>query len=138
MRSVNTSVWTLNRLFALVVGVVFLLVGILGFILDPTKGALLGLFDVNIVHNLVHLVVGILGIAAAFTGWSRYYNWGLGIVYLLVGILGFIPALNPNGDLLGIMALNLEDNILHLLVGGAAALIGFFVRDYPAERAATV
>lgn len=91
--------WSLNRLFALVIGIVFLLVGILGLLLDPTKGNLLGLFSVNIVHNLVHVLIGVLGIIAAFTGWSRYYNRGLGIVYLLVGILGFIPALTPGGEL---------------------------------------
>lgn len=138
MRSLSNSVWTLNRIFALVVGIVFLLVGILGVILDPTKGDLLGLFSVNLVHNLVHLLVGILGIAAAFTGWSRYYNRGLGIVYLLVGILGFIPPLNPGGNLLGIMAINLEDNILHLVVGTLAAYLGFFLPEYRDQPARTI
>ena len=121
--------WSLNRLFALVIGIVFLLVGILGLLLDPTKGNLIGLFSVNIVHNLVHVLIGVLGIIAAFTGWPRYYNRGLGIVYLLVGILGFIPALTPGGELLGVMDVNLADNILHLVVGAVAAYLGFFVRE---------
>lgn len=68
------------KTFALVVGIVFLLVGILGFILNPTGGSLLGIFAVNIVHVLV----GVPGIAAAYTGWSRSYARGLGIVYVLL------------------------------------------------------
>jgi hypothetical protein len=115
----------LARGFALVIGIVFLLVGILGFILNPTEGALLGIFAVNIEHNLIHLLVGILGIAAAFTGWSRLYAQILGIVYLLVGILGFIPGLAPDGMLLGLVHINLADNLLHLIVGAAAAIVGF-------------
>ena len=134
---VQQTAWTPNRLFALVIGIVFLLVGILGLILNPTHGALLGLFDVDVVHNLVHLVVGILGVAAAFTGWSRYYNQGLGIVYLLVGILGFIPGLNPGGALLGLMHINIEDNFLHLIVGGVAAYLGFFERERVVQPART-
>ncbi|GER82062.1 MAG: DUF4383 domain-containing protein [Thermogemmatispora sp.] len=115
----------LARGFALVIGIVFLLVGILGFILNPTEGALLGIFAVNIEHNLIHLLVGILGIAAAFTGWPRLYAQILGIVYLLVGILGFIPGLAPDGMLLGLVHINLADNLLHLIVGAAAAIVGF-------------
>ncbi|WP_052888053.1 MULTISPECIES: DUF4383 domain-containing protein [Thermogemmatispora] len=115
----------LARGFALVIGIVFLLVGILGFILNPTEGALLGIFAVNIEHNVIHLLVGILGIAAAFTGWSRLYAQALGIVYLLVGILGFIPGLAPDGMLLGLVHINLADNLLHLVVGAAAAIVGF-------------
>jgi hypothetical protein len=115
----------LPRAFALVIGIVFLLVGILGFILNPTEGALLGIFAVNVEHNLIHVLVGVLGIAAALTGWPRLYAQGLGIVYLLVGILGFIPGLAPDGMLLGLVHINLADNLLHLIVGAAAALVGF-------------
>ncbi|QBD75460.1 DUF4383 domain-containing protein [Ktedonosporobacter rubrisoli] len=117
--------YSIGRLFALVIGIIFLAVGLLGFILNPTAGALLGIFAVNIEHNLIHVLVGILGIAAAFTGKSRLYAQALGIVYLLVGILGFIPGLAPDGMLLGLVHINLADNLLHLIVGGLAAIIGF-------------
>ena len=115
----------LPQAFALVIGVVFTIVGLLGFLLNPTGGVLLGIFAVNLVHNVIHLVVGLLGIAAAFTGWSRLYAQGLGIVYLLVGILGFIPGLTTDGLLLGLVHINLADNLLHLVVGAIAAFIGF-------------
>jgi hypothetical protein len=115
----------LPRTFALVIGIVFLLVGILGFILNPTEGSLLGIFAVNIEHNLIHVLVGVLGIAAALTGWPRLYAQALGVVYLLVGILGFVPGLAPDGMLLGLVHINLADNLLHLVVGAAAAIVGF-------------
>lgn len=115
----------LARLFALAIGVVFLLVGVLGFLLNPSGGELLGIFAVNVVHNLIHVVVGVLGIAAAYTGRSRLFAQGLGVVYLLVGVLGLIPGLAPDGMLLGLVHINMADNILHLVVGALSALVGF-------------
>ncbi len=126
------------RTFALAVGVVFLLVGLLGLVpaLDPGN-ALLGIFAVNVVHNIIHLLVGILGIAAAYTGTGKLYARGLGIVYLLVAILGFVPALFFNGELLGLVSINLADNLLHLVVAIAALYVGFGLQDRtaPAYRA---
>jgi hypothetical protein len=49
------------RAVALVFGVSFLAVGVLGFILNPTGGELLGIFAVHVLHNLVHLLFGIFG-----------------------------------------------------------------------------
>ena len=113
------------RTFALVLGIVFLLIGILGLILDTTHGALLGLFSVNLIHNFIHLIFGILGIVAAFTNWPRLYARIVGVVYLIVGILGFIPALAPGGLLLGLVEINLADNILHIVIALAALYVGF-------------
>ncbi|TMD41552.1 MAG: DUF4383 domain-containing protein, partial [Chloroflexi bacterium] len=73
----RTTAWTANRIFALVLGIVLLLVGIIGFF-TPTKAydvqEVFCLFDVDLIHNLIHVVSGILGIAAAFMGWSRTFN----------------------------------------------------------------
>ncbi len=113
--------------FALIIGVVFLLIGILGFI-DPlvTDGKLLGIFAVDPVHNMIHIVSGVLGIA---TGLARdfrpamMFTWGLLLVYGLVTVLGFV--MTPDGGmLLGLMHVNMADNVLHLLITvGAAAVI---------------
>lgn len=117
------------RTVALVLGVVFLLIGILGFVPGVTtgEGYLLGIFAVNALHNVVHLVVGVLGIAAYY--WERYarlYCQVLGVVYLVIGVLGFIPGITAGGDmLLGIIHVNLADNLLHLVVGAIAAYFGF-------------
>ncbi len=124
----STSAWTVNRIVALVIGVVFLLVGILGLIFDTTGGYLLG-FQVDLVHNFVHLLTGILGVWAAFGGWSRWFNRVFGIIYILVGLAGLVPAFYFGGKLLGLMAINGADNVLHLVVGLVAALVGFFVTD---------
>lgn len=122
----------IQRTVALLVGIVFVLIGIVGFIPSFVPGgALLGIFAVNTLHNLVHVLFGILGIAAAFTGWSRLYNRVIGIVYLLLAVLGFIPGLTLSGALLGLVSINLSDNFLHLIVGAVLFIVGFFV----AERA---
>ncbi len=121
---------SIQRTVALVVGIVFVLVGILGFVpaLVP-GGALLGIFAVNTLHSIVHLLIGVLGIAAAMTGWPRLYNRVFGIVYFALAILGFIPALVPNGALLGLVSINLSDNFLHLVIGAVLIIVGFFVAD---------
>jgi len=121
---------SIQKTVALVVGSVFVLVGILGFIpaLVP-GGALLGIFEVNVLHSIVHVLFGVLGIAAAYTGLSRLYNRVIGIVYLVLFLLGLIPVLYINGALLGLVSINLADNLLHLVVGAVLVLVGFFVTD---------
>ena len=121
--------WTANRIVALVIGIVFLIIGILGLILHTTSGTIFG-FQVDLVHNLVHLVTGILGIAAAYTGWSRLFNQVFGIIYLALGILGLFPGVYFAGRLLGIMHVNGADNLLHLIVGVVASVVGFLVQEH--------
>lgn len=121
---------SIQKTVAMLVGIVFVLIGVLGFIpaLVP-GGALLGIFGVNALHSIVHLLFGVLGIAAAYTGWPRMYNRVIGIVYLALAVLGFIPALVINGNLLGLVSINLADNFLHLVVGAVLVIVGFFVAD---------
>ncbi|MBV9454415.1 MAG: DUF4383 domain-containing protein [Rubrobacter sp.] len=113
---------------ALIIGIAFLAVGLLGLILNPTGGNLLGTFAVDLLHNLIHLVVGVAGLAVWFLGLveSRIFLKVLGVVYIILGIVGFIPPLFDNyGHLLGIVRINNADNILHLVVGALAAYFGF-------------
>jgi hypothetical protein len=128
MVRMQTADWTANRIVAFVIGIVFLILGIFGLILHTTSGTIFG-FRVDLVHNLVHLVTGILGIAAAYTGRSRLFNQVFGIIYLLLGILGLFPGLYFGGRLLGIMHVNGADNLLHLIVGVVASAVGFFVPE---------
>ncbi len=134
----QATAWTTNRIVALVIGVVFTLIGIVGFFISSsmTPGNLLG-FSVDIVHNIVHLLTGILGLWAAFGGWSRTFNRVFGIIYLLIGILGLIPGLYFSGMFLGTMHINGADNGLHLVVGLVAAAVGFFVHDNYRARTTT-
>src|SRR5262245_61127698 len=118
----------LNALVAGTVGAVFVVVGLLGFTVSGghdlaghTGGQLLGLFEVNTLHNVVHLAVGAVMIAAAIAGLraARTANTLIGAVYLALGVLGlFITGNNP----LNIIALNGADNGLHLVIG--AVLVG--------------
>jgi len=120
----------INRTVALVFGIVFLVIGVLGFVPALTPGgALLGLFMVNGLHSIVHLLFGVLGVAAALTGMSRLYNRAGGVIYLLLGVLGLIPALVPGGMLLGLVMINPADNVLHLVIGAVLAYVGFAVQS---------
>ena len=108
----------------LILGVVLLLVGVLGFVLTPGDGLLLGVFAANTTHHVIHLASGILGIAAATMGWSRTFCQIFGPVYLLVAVLG-LALVGSDGMLLGLVHVNTADHLLHLVIGGAATYFGF-------------
>ena len=126
----------MTRRFALIVGIVYLVIGIAGFIpglvqgqdypdlaIDAGSGALLGLFPVNVVHHLVHLLVGILGIAAyrAFDS-ARLYSRGLAIVYGVLAVMGLISAANLH-TMFGLTPLFSHDVWLH---AGTAIIAAYF------------
>jgi hypothetical protein len=111
------------QVFALVIGLTLVVAGILGFFYNASFGtgngterdAVLGILDVNGWHNLVHILSGVVGLAVvgSYDG-SRWYAFGLGAVYLLVALLGFIAG---NGDeIFNLIPINTEDNFLHLLI----------------------
>lgn len=100
-------------------GYVFLAVGVLGFLPNPIVSGD-GLFEVNALHNTVHLLSGALALAAGYTteANSKMYNLGFGAVYALVTLLGFLGV----GFVVDLLALNTADNLLHLLI--TAGLLG--------------
>jgi len=120
---------------ALLVGVVFLVVGLLGFIpgittnYDELKFAghnsdaqLLGIFDTSILHNIVHLLFGLAGIALARTmDGARSFLIGGGLVYLVVFVYGAIWHGETGGNWIPV---NWADNILHLAVGAGMVVLG--------------
>jgi hypothetical protein len=130
-----TSERTPAQLFALVFGVVYLLVGIVGFFVtgfdnfaekDPSK---IIVFSVNPLHNVVHILIGVVWIAASRTAAAaRAANLGIGIVYLGLAVIGLLEL-----DALGFLANNTADNWLHLVTGLLAILFG----TRAAERAQT-
>src|SRR5687767_2900829 len=108
---------TPTQMFALVFGVVYLLVGLLGFINKP----ILGILEVNVLHNIVHLLIG----GALVAGSSRHdtaktVSLAVGVAYLLVAVLGFV-ATDFLDDLIKI---NQADNFLHLVSGAVAVYFG--------------
>lgn len=117
------------------VGAVFLLVGVAGFIPGLTtnfdqlelfghesEAALLGIFHVSILHNLVHVGFGVAGLAMS-RGWagSRAFLIGGGVVYLLLALYG---ALIDRHSEANFVPVNVADNWLHLALGGAMVALG--------------
>ena len=112
------------QVYALVIGLTLTVAGILGFFYSASfstgdgteRDAVLGLLDVNGWHNIVHLASGVIGLAVvgSYSG-ARAYALGLGAVYLLVTVLGFIAG--SGDEIFNLIPVNTEDNILHLLIG---------------------
>ncbi|HWR86408.1 MAG TPA: DUF4383 domain-containing protein [Rhodoglobus sp.] len=107
-----------NRLVAVIFGAVYLLVGLLGFtatagvgFFDPEGGLLLGIFEVNIFHNIAHLLIGAALLIAGLRNVraAKTVNTVVGAAYLLLGLIGlFIVDSAAN-----ILAINAADNVLH-------------------------
>lgn len=133
------------RLAALVVGAVFLLVGILGFIPGITTdydtltfaghhsdAKLFGLFAVSGLHNIVHLLFGVAGIAMArLAGTARLFLIGGGVIYLALWIYGLIIDQSSDANFIPV---NTADNWLHFGLGVGMVALGVVLarRNTPA------
>jgi hypothetical protein len=107
------------RLYAVLVGGVLVIAGIIGFFYSSDFGDpgnvddVLGILAVNGWHNAVHILTGLLGLAAAGYA-ARTYALGLGAVYVVIAIWGFAIG---NDAILGFLPVNTEDSVLHLVLG---------------------
>lgn len=118
---------------ALVFGIVFLLVGILGLVsaggmemgADPAPGMVLGLFPVNLLHNIVHLLFGVWGLVASrsFAG-SKMYAQVAGVIYIVLAILGFVVPTT-----FGFIPIGGADIGLHAVIGLVLAGVGFTAKE---------
>jgi len=113
---------------AAVFGILYLITGVVGMILMPGGGVLMGIFAVNTFHHIFHIVLGGLGPWAAWRKVGRLYCQVSGGVLILLGVLGVLaPGLAvkllaiPPADLL-------TDNLLHLVSGFGLAYFGFLLR----------
>jgi hypothetical protein len=117
------------RTLAVVFGIIFVLVGLMGFVpaLSPQQSDgmryLLGLFMVGGVHNVIHLASGIAALLGGLTSakFSKLYFQIFGPVYGIVTIIGFIQG----HTVLGLFHVNLADNFLHLGLAVAISAIGY-------------
>jgi len=102
---------------AAVFGAIYLVAGVVGFFIHP----LLGIFQVNFLHNLVHIAIGIGGLAAASSlANSKTFCQIVGVIMLLLGLIG-IGVANP----VGLLYIGGADIALHLGTGGVLAYFGF-------------
>jgi arginine exporter protein ArgO len=121
---------------AMAVGGVFLLIGVLGFIpgitadydtmtfaSDDSDAELLGIFQVNVLHNIVHLLFGVVGLAAARAfDTSRLFLIGGGVIYAVLWIYGLVIDFDSVANF---VSLNTADNWLHFAL--AVGMIGLGV-----------
>jgi amino acid permease len=129
----------LARNFAAIAGAVFLLVGILGFIpgittnydtmqfAGPDSGArLLGVFKVSVLHNIVHLLFGVAGLAMSRTAAAaRAFLIGGGVVYLLLWLYGLLVDKSSDANF---VPLNSADDWLHFVLGAGLIGLGLLTR----------
>jgi hypothetical protein len=126
------------QLAALVVGAVFLLVGVLGFIPGITTdfdgltfaghqsdAMLLGLFQVSVLHNIVHLLFGVAGLAMWRTvaGARSFLIYG-GVIYAVLWLYGLVI---DQSSAANFVPINTADNWLHLVLAVAMIALGFLV-----------
>ena len=126
------------RNFSLIAGIAYLAAGVLGFIpaflwpapdsapplgINGFYGYLLGLFPVNLMHNLVHLAIGAWGVAAARSmSGARIYAKSIAVLYGLLAVMGLIPMLNT---LFGLAPIHGHDVWLHAATALIAAYFGW-------------
>ena len=136
-----------TRTFALIFGIVFLIVGAGGFIPGLTDhgatphpdltmtdgyGHELGMFPINILHNIVHILFGIWGLLAYKSlSASRGYAKGVAIIYAVLTVMGLVPALSTT---FGLIPLYGADVALHAVLALVAAYFGFMHRDTAGDR----
>ena len=116
------------QVVALLAGAAFLLVGVLGFVPGITTSVadlslagrsseahLLGLFQISVLHNAVHLLFGVVGLAAARTArGARGFLLGAGVIYLALTVYGFLIDFDSPANFVPV---NAADNLLHLGLG---------------------
>src|SRR5215210_5455853 len=121
------------RTYAQILGIVLILIGIVGLLVG--EGLLLGILNTDVVEDIVHILTGGLlayvGFGRLDLGAARSVVAAFGVVYLLVGILGFIL---PN--LFGLIpsGYTIFDDLLHLVLGVLSLVIVFTQPDAAAAR----
>ncbi|GAA3838063.1 MULTISPECIES: DUF4383 domain-containing protein [Amycolatopsis] len=134
-RSTTASKTSPVRVAAGAVGAVFLLVGVLGFVPGITTGyddltfaghhsraMLLGVFSVSVLHNAVHLLFGVAGLAMSRSaGAARAYLVGGGAIYLVLWLYGLVV---EEASAANFVPVNNADNWLHLVLGVAMIVLG--------------
>jgi hypothetical protein len=136
----TTGARSINQTVALAFGAIYTVVAIIGFFVaktfatnDSKNGDILGLFQVNHLHNIVHLLIGLGLIAASRVHESaRAANLAVGVTYLVVFVLGLI-LLHKSAN---ILAVNSGDNVLHLLSGAVLAGVALALDKDRARRTA--
>jgi len=117
----------MTKTIATLFGVIYLIVGVAGFFpqlggsMSMASNTLLGVASVNVLHNIVHLIIGLAGLSGGRTdAGAAAFGKTFGVILIVIGLLGF---LTPN--LIGILPIGGYDIWIHLVTGAILAYVGF-------------
>lgn len=117
------SIAEIQKIVAMVFGAVLLLVGVLGFFMNP----ILGLFGVNTAQNILHLVGGVVGLWLGYNGSGKAFNMWLGYISGVVALLGFVPV---TATLLAtLLGINLAITVLHAAIAVVTLGVAYGVKE---------
>jgi hypothetical protein len=113
--------------FSWIFAIVFIAVGALGFVPGiTTNGHLLSIFEVNTLHNIIHLATGVVAaFMASSANNARLFFKVFGVVYAVVAIVGLVQGTT----VLGLIGVNMADNLLHVVIAALALWLGFMSKD---------
>lgn len=109
-----------QKTFALILGIVLLLVGILGFFDNSIVGDA-GYFGTNTFQDILHLIAGAFGVYVGTKGMGPGYNSTIGWIGIVLAVLGFIPGVADM--LLSLLNINTAITVLHLVIGVVCLLV---------------
>ena len=110
--------------YAKILGAILALVGIAGFVMNPV----VGIFGVTTIHNIIHIVSGIVLVAAGYMSDGKNAKTAVitfGFIYLAVAVLGFANI----APVVSTLNINLADNILHIAIAIVTLGVGFGAKD---------
>lgn len=114
------------RMIAILFGIGFIFAGVAGFLPSFNQnGLLFGYFSVDMMHNVVHLVTGVIAIMCAVNHRAtKMFFIVFGIIYAVVAIAGFM-----NSPYMAGMQMNQADNILHVVIAAVSLFLGFSAKS---------
>ncbi len=112
-----------QKTYAMVIGAVLVLVGLIGFVNAP----IFGIFGVNTAQNILHLVGGAVIIWYGYKGAGKTTNMTLGVISAVVGVLGFVPG--ASGLLASLFGINTAISVLHIGIGAVSLGVAYGVKE---------
>ena len=112
-----------QKTYALILGIVLAIVGLWGLFTQT----ILGIFGVNILQSILHLIAGGFGIYVGTKGQGKGYNMILGWLGIILGIFGFIPGIKT--VLLNLLNINMATTWLHVVIGVVSLAVAYGVKQ---------
>ena len=117
------TIGNVQKTYALVLGIVLLLVGLWGFFTN----SILGIFGVNALQSVLHLIAAAFGIWQGTKGDGKTYNTWLGWIGVVLGVLGFVPGVS--GLLASLFNINSGISWLHIVIGIVSLGVAYGVKS---------